>query len=379
MKNLRSKILNLKLLFCKLLSAYCLLLTAFCLLITVNSFATVKNQRVSAIYPTIQAAVNAAINGDKLLVSTGLYLESVSITNKFIELEGGYISPAFSSRITDNSSTIIGTNIVGAVVNINLSAGASLDTFTITGGNLWGLINGSGVFIDYDCICTMKNCQVYGNSAYFGGGISAWSNSTLFVDDCMIFDNESLFGGGGIAGYIDSKITLTNKTVCMGNFSSVGGGIAANSKSLTINGSASVVENIAISKGGGIYLDNCGLCNIFGENTSIGETTVENQVTNGCGGGIYAVNSSIIISGKNCRVNGGAASDSGGGIYLTNSSLQLLDEAELGRAVPFSVNLAETNGGCLWMGRSTFIASGGAKVLILREILLLTAAVFIVI
>ncbi|RLD09337.1 MAG: hypothetical protein DRI44_08710 [Chlamydiae bacterium] len=61
----------------------------------------------------------------------------------------------------------------------------------------------------------MKNCQVYGNSAYYGGGISAWSNSTLFVDDCIISQNESWFGGGGIAGYIDSKITLTNKTECI--------------------------------------------------------------------------------------------------------------------------------------------------------------------
>jgi len=352
------------------------LLTACCLLLTVNSFAAVTNiTSGGAVYSTIQAAVDAAINGDKLLVSTGLYIESVSITNKFIEMEGGYLSPAFSSRTNDFSSTIIWTNVIGAVVNISLSGGASLDTFTITGGNLqlWPPINGSGVFIDYDCICTMKNCQVYGNYAYFGGGISAWSNSTLFVDNCLIFDNESLFGGGGIAGYIDSKITLTNKTVCMGNFSSVGGGIAASSKSLTINGSASVINNIAISKGGGIYLENCGLCNIFGENTYIGKATVENQVTNGCGGGIYAVNSSVIISGKNCRVNGAIASDSGGGIYLTNSYLQLLDEAKLGHTVSFeaklghtvsfSVNSAKTNGGCLWMGRSTFIASGGAKVL----------------
>ncbi|RLD09858.1 MAG: hypothetical protein DRI44_07535 [Chlamydiae bacterium] len=340
-----------------------ILLTAFCLLFTINSFADVKIQGNPTVYPTIQAAVNAAINGDKLLVSTGLYLESVSITNKFIELEGGYISPMFSSRTNDFSSTIIGTNIVGAVVNINLSGGASLDTFTITGGNLWGLINGGGVLIDYDCICTMKNCQVYGNYAYFGGGISAWSNSTLFVDDCIIFDNESLFGGGGIAGYVDSKITLTNKTECIHNFSSVGGGIAASSKNLTINGAANVINNTAISKGGGIYLENCGLCNIFGEDTSIGSPFVVNRVTNGCGGGIYALNSSVIISGKNCRVNGALASDSGGGIYLTNSSLRLLDEAELGYAFSPSINSAGTNGGCLWMGNSEFTASGGAKVL----------------
>ena len=369
MKKLRSKIGNLITNYrldarpCASTIAHCSLIIAFCLLFTINSFADVKNQRSSVVSPTIQAAVDAAVNGDKLLVSTGLYLESVSITNKFIELEGGYLSPMFSSRITDNSSTVIGTNIIGAVVNIGSGGGASLDTFTITGGNLWGLINGSGVLIKDDCICTMKNCHVYGNYAYFGGGISAWSNSTLFVDDCIISHNESWFGGGGIAGYIDSNITLTNNSECILNFSSVGGGIAANSKNLTINGGATVVNNTAISKGGGIYLENCGLCNIFGENTSIGEEFAGNQVTNGCGGGIYAVNSSLIISGKNCRVNGAVASDSGGGIYLTNSYLQLLDEAEIGRATSFSSNSAQTNGGGVWMGYSKFIASGGAKVL----------------
>ena len=140
MKNLKFKILNLKLFYripqcnnmriphghtdyrldarpCASTIAHCSLLTAFCLLLTATSFADVKIQGSPTIYTTIQSAVNAAVDGNKLLVSTGLYLESVSITNKFIELEGGYLSPAFTTRTNDNSLTIIGTNIIGSVVN----------------------------------------------------------------------------------------------------------------------------------------------------------------------------------------------------------------------------------------------------------------------
>ena len=335
-----------------------------CLIIFTSTFvfADVKISGKPGTFPTIQAAINAAVDGEKLLVSTGLYLETISITGKFLEIQGGYFSPGFTSRTNLSQSTIIGTNFLDSIVTISNNAALVIDTFEITGGNLTFTTLGSGVAIWNDCVCTAKNCYVTKNAAWIGGGFCAFSNATLFVEGSAIIENAGM-GGGGIYGGVDSVITLAGPGLfCYNNYAFKGGGVFSEGGKITICDGALVFYNTARDNGGGIFLQKNASCNIFGEETNVGYTGFENQVTNGSGGGIYAVDSDIIISGENCRVASNYASDSGGGIYLTNSSLQLLDKAEIGIDHPFSGNYAVTNGGCIWMSKSQFSASGGAQV-----------------
>jgi len=58
----------------------CLLLIAYCFLLTANSFAAVTNVTSGgAAYSTLSNAVFAAGIGDTLLVSTGIYYETIDV------------------------------------------------------------------------------------------------------------------------------------------------------------------------------------------------------------------------------------------------------------------------------------------------------------
>jgi predicted outer membrane repeat protein len=322
--------------------------------------AEVKIQGKPAVYTTVQAAVNAAVNNDSLLVSTGIYLETISITGKTVTLEGGYFPPGFSSKTNGWETTILGTNVSESIVTVMNSGSVILKDLYITDGSS---LFGGGILISNNCSGTVSNCIVVGNSGFLGGGIAALSNTTLVVEDSGILFNQAL-AGGGIIGLEDSMVTLIGSNcVCLGNYSGYGGGIASVGKKLTICDGAGVAYNVADEAGGGIYLENGVVCDIYGENTVIGyESGLGNMVTNGNGGGIFAVDSEIIVSGANCHVAGNYASDSGGGIYLTNSYLQLLDKAEIGITQTNFYNTAETNGGCVYMTCSRFSASGDVKV-----------------
>ena len=59
---------------------------------------------VPSAYSTIQAAVNASVDGDTVLVSPGLYNETVSLNGKSIVLASLYLTTGDTSYI---SSTII--------------------------------------------------------------------------------------------------------------------------------------------------------------------------------------------------------------------------------------------------------------------------------
>ncbi len=81
---------------------------------------------------TIQAGIDAAVNGDEVIVAPGTYFETIHFLGKAITL-----------RSSDGPAVTIidATGLSIRVVTISNSQNPVLDGFTVTGGNI---TNGSG-------------------------------------------------------------------------------------------------------------------------------------------------------------------------------------------------------------------------------------------
>ena len=108
---------------------------------------------------SIQAAIDAAVDGDEIIVAPGTYFETINFLGK-----------AVTVRSSDGPGvTVIDAQGSGSVVTCGSGEGPDtvLDGFTITGGNGTG-IGGGGMF-DSGSSPTVTNCSFSGNS---GGGNS---------------------------------------------------------------------------------------------------------------------------------------------------------------------------------------------------------------
>ena len=191
----------------------------------------------SKCYTSIQAAIDAASEGDKIKIDAGTYDGSLTI-GKSVTLVG---AGADQTTITQSASDSVITITAGVSVTIKAvtvrGGDAVVDTpqpscFGSAGGQ--GGINNSGAL-------TLRDSRVSDNTADLdGGGIFNSGTGTLTLRDSTVSDNRALCSfvpgaaGGGIANL--GTATLHNSTVSRNSaagFVGVGGGIS-NASALTL-------------------------------------------------------------------------------------------------------------------------------------------------
>src|SRR6266540_857399 len=226
--------------------------------------------RVPSDQPTIQSAINVALNGDTVLVAPGTYSEN-------IDFKGKAITATSESGPKD---TIIDGGNVAPVVSFTSREGRDsvLNGFTLQNGRevLGRPEEGGGISI-FGTSPTITNNVIRNNLACSGGGIWIAFGSPLIQLNTITGNSNNLCvgGNGGSGIYIsgDSPEILDNVISDNAGPVAFGGGIY-----LAGTGTP-IVKNNIINQGGGIYIPNISNALIV-QNLITG-----NQAPNG--GGLY--------------------------------------------------------------------------------------------
>ncbi len=245
-----------------------------------------SNIRVPSDQPTIQAAIDSAVDGDTVLVAPGTYYEKIDFNGKAITVASEQ-GPAV---------TIIDANRAGSVVAFDSSEGPA------------SVLNGF----------TLQNGFGYAQNFYNGGGISIFFSSPTVTDNIII--NNSACGGGGGIGIISGSPVIQGNLIANNHQSGCSGGggggirVLSDSEPLILD---NVISNNSwhCGRGGGIHLNGTGVPTIKDN------LITHNNVTGNCisstsqGGGIWAgfkMRAAIVQN----LITGNSA-DEGGGIYWT--------------------------------------------------------------
>jgi hypothetical protein len=273
---------------------------------------------------TIQDAVDAANDGDQILVKDGVYGSGSRELN-------GPNRVAVNKAVTVQSVNGPAVTVIDgaqAMRCVYLADTSSLIGFTLTNGNSGA--SGGGAYCESTSV-VVSNCFFLGNSTSGDGGGSFQGT----LDDCTLVGNqvswESYGSGGGAIGAVLNNCTLT------GNVASIfgqGGGAYSSTLNhcvLTANGSyeggggaescvlshCTLSGNTILFQGGGGGADNSTLdnCTLTGNSSGYGGG-VQNCTLNNCalsgntsGGNGGGAGSSTL---NNCTLTGNSAVNGGG-------------------------------------------------------------------
>jgi len=203
-------------------------------------------------YPTIQAAIDAADKGDTVLVRPGTYVENIDFGGKAITVKSK-LGPYY---------TVIDGNQSGSVVTFESSEGndSILQGFTLTNGS--GSQDPSGHLIGGGIRCsdsspTILGNVIEGNQAAYGGGIAAYG-TYVAIENNVIRENFATNGGGGIVfkDCIAGGPRVINNVIYGNITDQWGGGIFAWTNSRVSVENATITLNTAFLDGGGIACNN---------------------------------------------------------------------------------------------------------------------------
>ena len=250
-------------------------------------------------FDTIQSAVNAASDGDEIIVMPGTYTgtgnEVVMMLGKAIHLHsnGVLLMPIIDGEGIRR----------GIICNALESSDTIIEGFTVTGcyaNDTKG--NGSGLYCS-NSSPTLINCTFTDNFSVNWGGGAYFLNSDSILVNCQFTNNYAERWGGGM--FCDqSMLTLTNCTFRDNAADVSAGGLILMYSDATVTNCTFHI-NYASANGGGIFC--------FSSNPAISNCDFDSNTAGGDGGGIRCYNDSSPTI-NNCTFRNNIAYDLGGAV-----------------------------------------------------------------
>jgi hypothetical protein len=232
-------------------------------LLLVSASAIAKTIYVPKDYPTISQAINAASNGDTIIVDPGTYNESIDFMGKAIKvasakgpektiingggssavvsftsgetpssiLEGFSVEGASGGagiQVSNSSATIKGNYIMnnntscptGAGISVYFGSPVIQNNVIKNNGDLSCESGGGGIAIDGAASAQILNNLIVDNAG--SSAISLFAAGTPTIEDNIIANNDNSYGSGGAIGMVNESAAAVIQNLMYDNIASTG-------------------------------------------------------------------------------------------------------------------------------------------------------------
>jgi hypothetical protein len=244
-------------------------------------------------FATVTKGIAETRTGGMVHVGRGLYLERITITRS-IHLFGGYHEGDWSRDVAVYVATLDAEGAGTVVLIQGEGVNATVDGFTITGGEASVYGSGGGLVVHDDAVATVRHNEITNNHARNGGGgVVLWGSDLLesVLDSNRIYDNsaDGEFvpccaaqtsmspqqgpepGGGVLLG--EGPARVVNNWIYSNTAAAGGDGMAV----LGWGGAARVLHNTVVDNGGssgvGIELMRAASAALLHDNLIVGHGT----------------------------------------------------------------------------------------------------------